>query len=82
MIGTLIAPTRPKIAAIFGVVASATLRVVFARVDEAPVAVGEQRGRTAAGLCLPPLIAAAWLGMGMPVWLWDRLGSIAREISP
>jgi hydrogenase-4 component F len=69
------------LAAIFGFVAAATLRVVFARSDEAAEP-AVHHGRAAVLIGAPVLAVTVWIGVAMPEALWDRLGAIAAEIAP
>jgi hypothetical protein len=55
--------------------------VSFALADEASQP-PEQHGRSAAAIALPSLAAAAWLGVAMPWWLWQRLGEVGGRIAP
>jgi hydrogenase-4 component F len=68
------------LAAIFGVVAAGTLRLVFARSDdEAPPA--GRRG-DAVALSLPILVGMAWIGVALPAGIWERIGDVARGLAP
>jgi hypothetical protein len=31
---------------------------------------------------VPVLVGAAWLGMGIPPWFWDRLGAVVAGVAP
>jgi hydrogenase-4 component F len=69
------------LAGIFGVVATATLRLVFARADQAEPPT-RRHGRAALAIGIPTLAATAVIGVGIPPWLWSRLGALAGEIAP
>jgi len=69
------------LAAIFGVVATGTLRVVFARSEE-PLAAPGKHGTDAVVIALPVLAMMAWLGLGTSSALWAQLLVVAREFSP
>jgi hydrogenase-4 component F len=68
------------LAGVFGVVAAAALRVVFARADED----GPRPGRAgaAAAVTVPVLALMAWLGVGMPESLWASLLPVAQRLAP
>jgi hydrogenase-4 component F len=71
------------LAAIFGVVAAGTLRVVFARSEEEaahdpPFA----RGAVAAAVACPVLVGMAWIGIAMPGSLWSQFLTVARGFAP
>jgi hydrogenase-4 component F len=72
-----------SLAAIFGVVATATLRIVFARSDEAaPTSAGDGGGSRAVALAVPVLAAMTWIGVGMPAGIWARLYVVAQRFAP
>jgi hydrogenase-4 component F len=69
------------LAAIFGIVAVATLRLVFARADDA-VEPTARHGAVAALIGVPVLALTVWIGVAVPAGLWERRGDIAQEIAP
>jgi hydrogenase-4 component F len=68
------------LAGVFGVVAAAALRVVFARADEE----GPRPARSGAAIAVtvPVLAIMAWLGVGMPESLWASLLPVAQRLAP
>jgi hydrogenase-4 component F len=70
-----------SLAAVFGVVATGTLRVVFARSDEPLVAPG-RHGADALVVAVPVLAAMAWVGLATSSALWAQLLVVAKEFSP
>lgn len=69
------------LAAVFGVVATGTLRVVFARSEE-PLAAPQRHGTDAVVVALPVLGMMAWMGLGTSSSLWAKLLVVAKEFSP
>jgi hydrogenase-4 component F len=69
------------LAAMFGLVGAATIRLLFARSEAAP-APPVRHGRAAVVIGVPVLFGAAWLGMGIPPWFWDRLGTVVAGFAP
>ncbi|MHB8874507.1 MAG: proton-conducting transporter transmembrane domain-containing protein [Myxococcaceae bacterium] len=69
------------LAAIFGVVATGTLRVVFARSDQ-PLAMPGRHGTDALVVAAPVLLMMAWAGVGTSPSLWAQLLVVAKEFSP
>jgi hydrogenase-4 component F len=69
------------LAAVFGVVISAALRLVFARADEASVP-AVRHGGAATAIALPALLVAALLGLALPTSTWQALSLIAGSLSP
>ena len=66
--------------AIFGVLFSGALRILFARPEE-PLAQGvSSHGRTALVIAVPALALLLMLGSAMPPALFEWLGGVAREI--
>ncbi len=70
-----------SLAAVFGVVATGVLRVVFARSDESLPGARGSLADTAA-VAVPTLAAMAWVGVAMPPGLWNQLLAVAREFAP